>query len=89
MTKNMSPTMNIRKGIIKGWEMKQTVYEQFGGTYREDNGYLIPGVELPEQKPIGKYGPMQLAPSKSTGMEGSALLDEGRLNSRVCQGSRN
>ena len=67
----MSPTMNIRKGIIKGREMKQTVYEQFGGTYREDNGYLIPGVELPEQKPIGKYGPMQLAPSKSTGMVGS------------------
>ncbi len=38
----------------------KTIYEQLGGTYREENGYLIPDVELPEQKPIGKYGLMHL-----------------------------
>ena len=40
--------------------MKQTIYEQLGGTYREENGNLIPDLELPEQKPIGKYGQMHL-----------------------------
>ena len=34
----------------------KTIYEQLGGTYREENGNLVPNVELPEQKPIGKYG---------------------------------
>ena len=40
--------------------MKQTIYEQLGGTYREENDNLVPDVELPEQKPIGKYGRMHL-----------------------------
>ena len=26
--------------------MKQTIYEQLGGTYREENGNLVPDVEL-------------------------------------------
>ena len=37
----------------------KTIYEQLGGTYREEKGNLIPDVELPEQKPIGKYGRMR------------------------------
>ena len=40
--------------------MKQTIYEQLGGTYRKENGSLVPDVALPEQKPIGKYGKMHL-----------------------------
>ena len=43
--------------------MQQTIYEQLGGTYREENGNLVPDVELPEQKPIGKYGKMHLDPA--------------------------
>ena len=61
--------------------MKQTIYEQLGGTYREENGNLVPDVELPEQKSIGKYGRMHLDYLKkhSRGRY-SALLGEGRLN---------
>ena len=49
----------------------KTIYEQLGGTYREENGNLIPGVELPEQKPIGKYGQMHLDYLISTVAEGT------------------
>jgi len=36
----------------------KTLYETLGGTYREDNGRLIPEMKLPEQTnyQIGKYG---------------------------------
>ncbi len=37
-------------------------YEEIGGNYREENGYLVPDLALPEQTnyPIGKYGKMCL-----------------------------
>ena len=63
--------------------MKDTknIYEQLGGTYREENGNLVPNVELPEQKPIGKYGRMHLDYLKKHRRgRYSALLGEGRLN---------
>ena len=61
--------------------MKRTIYEQLGGTYREENGSLVPDVELPEQKPIGKYGRMHLDYLKQHRRgRYSALLGEGRLN---------
>lgn len=61
--------------------MKQIIYEQLGGTYREENGSLVPDVELPEQKPIGKYGRMHLDYIKQHRRgRYSALLGEGRLN---------
>ena len=61
--------------------MKQTIYEQLGGTYREEKGSLVPDMELPEQKPIGKYGRMHLDYLKQH-RRGRyyALLGEGRLN---------
>ena len=39
-----------------------SLYETLGGTYREENGHLIPNVTLPEQTDfqIGKYGRMHL-----------------------------
>lgn len=59
----------------------KTIYEQLGGTYREEKGNLIPDVELPEQKPIGKYGRMHLDYLKQHRRgRYSALLGEGRLN---------
>ena len=59
----------------------KTIYEQLGGTYREENGNLVPDVELPEQKPIGKYGKMHLDYLKQHRRgRYSALLGEGRLN---------
>ena len=38
------------------------LYENLGGTYREENGRLIPNITLPEQTDyqIGKYGQMHL-----------------------------
>ena len=62
----------------------KTIYEQLGGTYREEKGNLVPDVELPEQKPIGKYGRMHLDYLKKHRRgRYSALLGEGRLNSNL------
>lgn len=59
----------------------KTICEQLGGTYREEKGNLVPDVELPEQKPIGKYGKMHLDYLKQHRRgRYSALLGEGRLN---------
>ena len=59
----------------------KTIYEQLGGTYREENGNLVPDMELPEQKPIGKYGKMHLDYLKHHRRgRYSALLGEGWLN---------
>jgi len=61
--------------------MKHNIYEQLGGTYREEKEHLVPDVELPEQKPIGKYGKMHLDYIKQHRRgRYSALLGEGRLN---------
>ena len=59
----------------------KNIYEQLGGTYREENGNLVPDVELPEQKPIGKYGKIHLDYLKQHRRgRYSTLLGEGRLN---------
>ena len=59
----------------------KTIYQQLGGTYREENCNLVPDVELPEQKPIGKYGRMHLDYLKQHRRgRYSTLLGEGRLN---------
>ena len=64
----------------------KTIYEQLGGTYREEKGNLIPDVELPEQKPIGKYGRMHLEYLKQHRRgRYSALLGEGRLNAYLSE----
>ena len=67
-------------------EMTQNYYEQLGGTYRKENGNLVPDVELPEQKPIGKYGRMHLDYLKQYRRgRYSALLGEGRLNTYLSE----
>ena len=61
-------------------------YETLGGTYREENGHLIPDIALPEQTDyqIGKYGRMHLDYIKQhrRGMY-TTLLTEGKLNARL------
>ena len=61
-------------------------YETLGGTYREENGHLIPNVTLPEQTDyqIGKYGRMHLDYIKQH-RHGryTTLLTEGKLNSHL------
>ena len=64
----------------------KTIYEQLGGTYREEKEHLVPDVELPEQKPIGKYGKMHLDYLKQHRRgRYSALLGEGRLNAYLSE----
>ena len=36
--------------------MEQSLFEQMGGTYTQIGDYLLPDVELPEEKPIGIWG---------------------------------
>ena len=61
----------------------KTLYEQFGGTYREENGRLIPEIKLPEQTnyQIGKYGRMHFDYIKQHRRgRYTTLLTEGKLN---------
>ena len=62
------------------------LYEKLGGTYREENGHLIPNINIPEQTDyqIGKYGRMHLDYIKQH-RHGryTTLLTEGKLNSHL------
>ena len=42
--------------------MAKSIFEETGGTYHEENGYLIPDLTLPieEEKPIGIWGQRHL-----------------------------
>ena len=62
------------------------LYEKLGGTYREENGNLIPNVALPEQSndQIGKYGRIHLDYIKNHRRgRYTTLLTEGKLNTRL------
>ena len=64
----------------------KTLYEQLSGTYREENGRLIPEMKLPEQTnyQIGKYGQFYLAYIKNHRRgKYTTLLTEGKLNTRL------
>ena len=63
-----------------------SLYETFGGTYREESGHLIPNVTLPEQTDyqIGKYGRMHLNYIKQHRRgRYTTLLTENKLNARL------
>ena len=36
--------------------MEKSLFEQMGGTYKQVGDYLLPDIELPEEKPIGVWG---------------------------------
>ena len=62
------------------------LYEKLGGTYREENGHLIPDIALLEQTEyhIGKYGRMHLDYIKNHRRgRYTTLLTEGKLNARL------
>lgn len=64
----------------------ESFYENLGGTYREENGHLVPNVTLPEQADyqIGKYGRMHLDYIKQYRRgRYTTLLTEGKLNARL------
>ena len=64
----------------------ENLYEAIGGTYREENGYLMPDVELPKQTnyEIGKYGHLYLNfIKKHRRGTYTTLLTENKLNARL------
>ena len=64
----------------------ESLYETLGGTYRKENGHLIPNITLPEQTDyqIGKYGRMHLDYIKHHRRgRYTTLLTEGKLNARL------
>ena len=63
--------------------MEKSIFEQMGGTYREEGGYLIPNLSLPEREEyaIGKYGQLHLDfLKKHRRGTYTTLLTEFRLN---------
>ena len=64
----------------------ESLFEKLGGTYREENGHLIPNIALPAQTnyQIGRYGRMHLDYIKNHRRgRYTTLLTEGKLNARL------
>ncbi len=64
--------------------MAKSIFEEMGGTYHEENGYLIPDLTLPpeEEKPIGICGQRHLRYIKEhKRLFYVNLLTSGKLNS--------
>ena len=64
----------------------ENLYETLGGTYREENGHIVPDITLPEQTDyqIGKYGRVHLDYIKQHRRgRYTTLLTEGKLNARL------
>ena len=63
--------------------MEKSLFEQLGGTYHEENGYLIPDLRLPteEEQPIGIWGQRHLDYLKQyRKVTYTNLLTSGKLN---------
>ena len=61
----------------------KSIFEQLGGTYHEENGYLIPDLRLPaeEEQPIGTWGQRHLDYLKQyRKVTYTNLLTSGKLN---------
>ena len=61
----------------------KSIFEQLGGTYHEENGYLIPDLRLlaEEEQPIGTWGQRHLDYLKQyRKVTYTNLLTSGRLN---------
>ncbi len=61
----------------------KSIFEQLGGTYHEENGYLIPDLRLlaEEEQPIGTWGQRHLDYLKQyQKVTYTNLLTSGRLN---------
>ena len=68
--------------------MAKTIFEEMGGTYHEENGYLIPDLTLPteEEKPIGIWRQRHLRYIKEhKRLFYVNLLTSGKLNSYLAE----
>ncbi len=69
----------------------KSIFEQLGGTYHEENGYLIPDLRLPaeEEQPIGIWGQRHLDYLKQyRKVTYTNLLTSGRLNTYLADINR-
>lgn len=68
--------------------MEKTIFEEMGGTYHEENGYLIPNLTLPpeEEKPIGIWGQRHKRYLKEHRKATyTTLLTSGKLNTYLAE----
>lgn len=68
--------------------MAKSLFEQLGGTYHEENGYLIPDLRLPdeEEQRIGLFGQRHLCYLKEyRRVTYTNLLTSGRLNTYLVE----
>ena len=71
--------------------MAKSLFEQLGGTYHEENGYLIPDLRLPteEEQPIGTWGQRHLDYLKQyRKVTYTNLLTSGKLNTYLADINR-
>ena len=71
--------------------MSKSFFEQLGGTYHEENEYLIPNLRLPdkEEQPIGIWGQRHLDYLKQyRKVTYTNLLTSGRLNAYLADINR-
>ncbi len=65
---------------------KRSLFEQMGGTYRQEGDYLLPNLTLPEQQPIGIRGQRHLRYIKEHRKAYyTGLLLSGNLNSYLAE----
>lgn len=68
--------------------MAKSLFKQLGGTYHEENGYLIPDLRLPdeEEQPIGLFGRRYLDYlNQYNRVTYINLLTNGRLNTYLAE----
>ena len=69
-------------------EQKKTLFEQLGGTYHKESGYLIPDLRLPEEeeRTIGLFGQRHLRYLRVyRKVTYTNLLTSGRLNAYLAE----
>lgn len=61
--------------------MKKSLFEEMGGTYRQEGDYLLPNLSVPELPPLGVWGQRHLRYIKEhRPARYNALLLGGKLN---------
>ena len=61
--------------------MEKSLFEQMGGTYTQIGDYLLPDVELPQEKPVGVWGTQHYHHLRKTNrILFSQLVVSGKMN---------
>ena len=66
--------------------MGKSLFEQMSGTYRQDGDYLLPNIELPEEKPVGIWAQRYHDHLRKTNrVMFSQLLISGKMNEHLAE----